>query len=331
MNQNNMPLVTVVIPVYNHEKYVVESIRSILNHTYQNIELIVLNDGSKDSSHEMALTLVEECKRRFARFEYINRENIGLSATLNQARAWGRGDYFSVLASDDVALPEKFETLVRAMEEKGPAYAAAFGNAWIIDDGGQRVYLDKDDRVTGPANSEARADIMGHYTRGRNINCNGEEFGTYPTLIAGNYLPAMSNMVRTNAITDAGGCTPGNMVEDVEMWLKLSKKFKFLYVDHPVALYRWHQSNTMKVFTGRLRCSALVLLARERVFCFKHGLKKVWEEQYSGILYAIIKDENLPLSRKIFAVKPSAAGWTFSWLLRQSTKKLLVATHLYKS
>ena len=95
MNQDNMPLVTAVIPVYNHEKYVVESIRSILNQTYQNIELIVINDGSKDRSHQMILPLVEECRQRFVRFEYINRENIGLTATLNQALAWATGDYLS--------------------------------------------------------------------------------------------------------------------------------------------------------------------------------------------------------------------------------------------
>jgi alpha-1,3-rhamnosyltransferase len=47
MNQENKPLVTAVVPVYNHENYVVESIRSILNQTYPNIELIVINDGSK--------------------------------------------------------------------------------------------------------------------------------------------------------------------------------------------------------------------------------------------------------------------------------------------
>ena len=154
MNQDNTPLVTAVIPVYNHEKYVVESIRSILNQTYQNIELIVLNDGSKDRSHQMILPLVEECRRRFVRFEYINRENIGLSATLNQALAWARGEYFSALASDDAALPEKFEVLVAALEAKGPTYAAAFGNAWFIDDAGQRISLDKDDRISEPANSE---------------------------------------------------------------------------------------------------------------------------------------------------------------------------------
>jgi len=79
------PLVTAVIPVYNHEKYVIESIRSIVGQSYDNIELIVINDGSTDHSHELILTIVEECKQRCRRFEYINRDNIGLSATLNQA------------------------------------------------------------------------------------------------------------------------------------------------------------------------------------------------------------------------------------------------------
>ncbi len=331
MNQENMPLVTAVIPVYNHEKYVAECIRSILNQTYRNIELIVLNDGSKDRSHEMILPLVEECKRRFIRFEYINRENIGLSATLNQALAWARGEYFSALASDDVALPEKIEVLVDALEAKGPTYAAAFGNAWIIDDAGQRIRLDYHERISENADGGTHADIMGHYTRGRKINYKGEEFGTYSTLIAGNYLPAMSNMVRTNAIREAGGWTPGNMVEDVEMWLKLSKTFKFLYVDQPVALYRWHQSNSMKVFTGKLRCAALVLLAKEKDFCLEHGLKKIWQDQYAGILFSLLRDKTVPFSRKISAIEIAESWVILSGFMRRVVKKMLIASHLHTS
>ena len=94
MNHENGPLVTAVIPVYNHEKYVAESIRSIIQQTYRNIELIVINDGSKDRSHEVVLGLTEECKRRFVRFEYINRENRGLSATLDQALGMAKGNTF---------------------------------------------------------------------------------------------------------------------------------------------------------------------------------------------------------------------------------------------
>ena len=182
MNQDNTPLVTAVIPVYNHEKYVVESIRSILNQTYQNIELIVLNDGSKDRSHQMILPLVEECQRRFVRFEYINRENIGLSATLNQALAWATGEYFSALASDDAALPEKFEVLVDALEAKGPSYAAAFGNAWFIDDAGNEFPSTRmaQSRIAATARP---AIIFWISTRGAgDSTIRGEEFGTYASL-----------------------------------------------------------------------------------------------------------------------------------------------------
>ncbi len=281
-----MPLVTAVIPVYNHEKYVVESIRSILNQTYRNIELIVLNDGSKDRSHEMVLTLVEECKQRFVRFEYINRENIGLSATLNQALAWARGEYFSALASDDVALPEKMEVLVDALEAKGPAYAAAFGNAWFIDDAGQRIRLDYDERISENADGGTHADIMGHYTRGRNINCKGEEFGTYASLISGNYLPAMSNVVRTKAILDVGGWTPGNIVEDWEMWLKLCKKFKFVYVDRPVALYRWHETNTARTIPSGLLYSSFLLVHKEKQFCKSRNLNLLWRNAHNTLIWS---------------------------------------------
>jgi alpha-1,3-rhamnosyltransferase len=331
MNQENMPLVTAVIPVYNHEKYVVESIRSILNQTYQNLELIVLNDGSKDRSHEMVLTLVEECKRRFVRFEYINRENIGLTATLNQALAWARGDYLSALASDDVALPEKIEVLVDALEAKGPTYAAAFGNAWIIDDAGQRVRLDYHERISENADGGTHPDVMGHYTRGLSVNYKGEEFGTYPSLIAGNYMPAMSNIVRTNAIREAGGWTPGNVAEDVEMWLKLSKKFKFFYVDQPVALYRWHQSNSSKILTGKVRCAVLVLLAREKAFCFELGLKKIWQEQYTGILSLLLSDKTVPFSRKVAAIDIAESWAIVYWFMRRTAKKMLIALHIHQS
>ena len=58
LDRDALPLVTAVIPVYNHEKYVIESIRSVIDQSYPNVELIVINDGSRDSSHEMVLTLV---------------------------------------------------------------------------------------------------------------------------------------------------------------------------------------------------------------------------------------------------------------------------------
>src|SRR5450631_52547 len=97
INNDNTPLVTVVIPAYNHDRYVVESIRSIINQTYRNLELSIINDRAKDGTHEKILTLIEECKQRFVHFEYIDRGNVGIAATLNQALSLARGSYFSAL------------------------------------------------------------------------------------------------------------------------------------------------------------------------------------------------------------------------------------------
>lgn len=327
MSSENMPLVTAVIPVYNHEKYVVESIRSILNQTYRNIELIVLNDGSKDRSHEMVLTLVEECKQRFVRFEYINRENIGLSATLNQALAWARGEYFSALASDDVALPEKIEVLVDALEAKGNTYAAAFGNAWFIDDAGQRVRLDRDGLASDSACGRGCDNFLDFYTQGRGVNYNGDEFGTYASLISGNYLPAMSNVVRTKAILDVGGWTPGNIVEDWEMWLKICKKFKFVYVDRPVALYRWHETNTARTIPSGLLYSSFLLVHKEKQFCKSRNLNLLWRNAHNTLAYDLLGDGRVLFKNKLAILKMTPKLSLLRHVIKQYADELRRKAH----
>ncbi len=318
MNQQNMPLVTAVIPVYNHEKYVVESIRSIIAQTYANLELIVINDGSKDRSHEMILPLIEECRQRFVRFEYINRENIGLSATLNQALAWAQGEYLSALASDDVALPEKIEVLVAALEEKGPTYAAAFGNALFIDAEGHRICLGVDGSVTDSNSTEACDNFLDFYTRGRGLNYRGEDFGTYASLISGNYLPAMSNVVRTAAIVQAGGWTPGNVVEDWEMWLKLSKTKRFWLINEPLALYRMHGSNTARTVAGGLLYPLFLLIKREECFCKDNDLISKWKNATTSLAYLLIVNPHFPARKKWSVLK--AADKTP--LIRHVTRRL---------
>ena len=161
------PLVTAVIPVYNHERYVEESLRSMIAQTYENIELIVINDGSKDGSHEKVLGLVGACQQRFRRFEYRNRENRGLTNTLNEALEWAQGEYFTALASDDIALPQKVIVLVDALERAGREYAAAFGDALFIDEHGEPLFLDEEPKLTKVAPGKTQATFLEVYAKPR--------------------------------------------------------------------------------------------------------------------------------------------------------------------
>jgi alpha-1,3-rhamnosyltransferase len=298
LDQDNLPLITVVIPVYNHEAYVIESIRSVIGQSYPKIELIVINDGSKDRSHEMVLTLVAECKQRFVRFEYINRENRGLSATLNQALAMAQGRYLGLLASDDMILPDKFCCLVEALEATDDGCAGAFGNASFIDEHGRATYLDAKGNVQDQQSDETCSDFLDLYTRERTFDYK-THFGSYLTLLGGNYLPAMSSLLKTAIVRDVGGWTAGNVLEDWEMWLKLSKHHNFLFIDKTMALYRVHGKNTVITMKPQLERAALMLLASEREYCTGNGLDRAWEDSFYGILYWIVRFGDAPFKDRL--------------------------------
>ena len=121
------PLVSIVIPCYNHSQFVQETIQSIIDQDYENIELIIIDDGSKDNSVEVIQEMIPACEERFVRFEFRYRPNKGLCATLNEALEWCEGEYFSPLASDDIALPHKTSFLLKKHQQYDAA--VVFGSA----------------------------------------------------------------------------------------------------------------------------------------------------------------------------------------------------------
>lgn len=106
-------LISVVLPVYNGEKYLQEAIESILTQTYTNFEFIIINDGSTDNS----LEIIEKYKSKDNRVIVISRENKGLIVTLNEGIGVAKGKYIARMDQDDISLPERFEVQVKFMEE----------------------------------------------------------------------------------------------------------------------------------------------------------------------------------------------------------------------
>ena len=141
-------LVTVAIPAYNHQDYVQETIHSIIKQTHENIELIILNDGSSDNTDIKIKEILPECKKRFIRTDYIIKENEGLAATWNRAIDWAKSDYLYTIASDDVATSDAVETLYRFLS-KHEHYALAVGDNQFINEKSERCYWDKQSFAPG--------------------------------------------------------------------------------------------------------------------------------------------------------------------------------------
>lgn len=105
------PLVSVIIPTYNGEKYLEEALLSVFGQTYKNYEVIVVNDGSRTDG------AAKICKKYQSRLKYIRQENRGVSAARNAGIKMSLGDYVAFLDEDDTWLPEKLDRQLRYFEE----------------------------------------------------------------------------------------------------------------------------------------------------------------------------------------------------------------------
>jgi len=109
------PLVSVIIPVYNGERYVEETIRSVFDQTLQDFEIIILNDGSTDSSAEIIKRLQQEDNRII----YIPKTNSGVSDTRNMGISKASGKYLAFLDADDVWKPGNLEKKIHSLKDSG--------------------------------------------------------------------------------------------------------------------------------------------------------------------------------------------------------------------
>lgn len=302
--KDKFPLVTVCIPAYNHEKYISYAIESVLNQTYKNIELIIINDGSKDNTSEIIKRYIEKFQKRFIRFEYRDRKNKGLPKTLNECLEWAKGKYFTGIASDDVMLPEKVEVLVNALESN-PNCGIAFGDAFFINEKGEKILLHykgkdlvKEVCKDGKINS-----FLEFYCNDRNLDYrNPAIFGSYQSLIIGNYLPAMSYVVKTDLLRKVGGWSEDNIIEDWDMWLKISKVAKFLFVDKPVALYRIHNTNTVILEKKKIKIYHIKLIEREKEY-LRNLNKEFFFKVYTNYLILCIKCDKKKFISEILSIK----------------------------
>ncbi len=105
------PLISIIIPVYNAEKWIIETLESVSNQTYKNLEIICIDDGSSDNSCDIVDTFSE----KDSRIKLYKQQNSGVSASRNYGMEVANGDYFAFIDADDIMLPTMIEKLINLL------------------------------------------------------------------------------------------------------------------------------------------------------------------------------------------------------------------------
>lgn len=198
--------VTVIIPSYNHSAFIESAIMSVLNQTYSDIQLIVLDDGSKDSSP----SLLSALQKKF-NFELVLKENEGVCKTLNRGIAMAKGQLITFLASDDIMPSNRVTEQVAAMNEHKDADVIA-GAVRIINADNKEVST----RIPNP---------LGYLE--------------FEQMLKRNQVMAPTAVFRKATFEKFGLYNPEFVIEDYYMWLKiLSQQGKILNTNHIWAYYR---------------------------------------------------------------------------------------------
>lgn len=213
---NKKPLVTVIIPAYNHESYVKEAILSVINQSYgfENIQLIVADDCSRDNTVSIIRELANEYNFRFIEHS----KNLGISSTLNEVISISNGEYITSFASDDIMLLDRIENQIKILKEN-PDIDILAGNSILIDEKGKVISetLHKQD------------DSLTSY--------NFDDFFLlkWPGFTAGAII------IKRELYNRIGAYDPSIKVEDYYYWLKASYNgAKIAKCNLPLLYYRVH-------------------------------------------------------------------------------------------
>ncbi len=144
MNNNSQKLVSVIIGAYNCEKYISQTIESVRNQTYKNIEIIIINDGSTDTT----LQIAEQYAAQDSRIVVHSQVNKGVSAARNAGFALAKGEYFCVFDADDIMLPTKIQSQVEFLESN-PSADFVYSKVYYFIDGAYDIYRHSLTTVSG--------------------------------------------------------------------------------------------------------------------------------------------------------------------------------------
>jgi len=283
----NHYLISVIIPAYNHEQYVRQAIQSIIDQDYQNIELLIVDDGSKDKTFSVIQEMRSACEKRFTRFVCETQQNQGTCVTLNRLLAMAQGEFVYLIASDDMAKPNAISTLLN--EFQSDDIVLAVGDNEFIDERGIRIGWSEQCETQELQNAAYKS-----FAPFLHISELGPHFGEYRTFLTRNYIPN-GYLIRKSALEKMGAFTKEAPLEDHYMHLQLSKIGKYRFVNQILFSYRWHSVNSVQQHQKMVQY-LLKTLRFEEV-----RLKKKYT-QFLPFFHAVLNEEKITFHLPFFKV-----------------------------
>ena len=254
-------LLSVVMPVYNGEKYLKKAIDSILDQTYHNFEFIIINDGSTDRTAQILDNVKDE------RVQLINQENKGLIFSLSYGISIAKGDWIARMDADDISYPNRFEEQLKYINND---YAVIGSQANIID---------KNDKIYKTTKFELEHDkIISKLLKQK------------PEIIHPSVLINKSKFI----LTGGYDCKMLH-AEDTDLWLRISRIGKIINVNRPLLALRKHEDNISKIKLGTSIINSYISLAHH----YKSNSIQVMPDNEYNLLFKEISFLCMPLTKRI--------------------------------
>jgi glycosyltransferase involved in cell wall biosynthesis len=201
----NEPLVSVILPTYNRAYIISRAISSVLNQTYRNLELIVIDDGSTDNTKDVVKNFNDD------RLKYINhKQNKGANAARNIGINYANGEYVAFQDSDDEWLPEKIEKQINVFKEAKTEVGVVYTSFWSINDGISKTYYP-------PSFIKQK------------------EGNVHEILLETNFISTPTAIVKKECFEKVGLFDEGlPRLQEWELWIKISKHYRFKHIDEPL-------------------------------------------------------------------------------------------------
>ncbi len=245
-----MPKISVIMPNYNGEKYLVESIESVLNQTFSDFEFIIIDDGSSDNSWEIIQKYAKKDKRIVA---VKNEKNLWVHKTRNKLLSLVHGEYIAMMDSDDISLPERFEKQIKFFST----------HSWYAFCGTNFTFIDWDWKVTWKKKFPETDEEIKKSFFWRN------PFGQ-------NTVMMKSSIIDTVWYYDEHL----EVAEDLDMWIRIGIKYKMYNLQENLVQYRIHGQNS--ILTRQKEHIKNTLKIRKKALKLGYKMTLKWKIYYIG-------------------------------------------------